>query len=371
MSPATLEAGIAVGLRDVPRVPRLGRAPRHRHQLRRLPRPHRAAALGDGRRRVRARGHRRRARAGCRPSCARRWPRARPGSRPARRRRTGRRRTAGAVPARRHARARGLITPLRRARPGRRRAAARASGSSTRRLRAAADASAGRSRGPRCSRSRAIRGTRTWPSCTTRQRCDAAATSGRRSRPSARVPDEHGRAVHVQHGAQFRGAHGHAVDERLAAYRDPEWRASGPGRAGTSAGSSEPTGRSSRSSEREHPELSAAGRRLAADAASTRSTPCSTSRAENLETALPQRARQRRPRTRSAMAAPAGRLLIGLSDSGAHVSQLCDALHARPTCSATGYASSEVLPLEQAVHKLTGEPAACSAFEDRGCSARA
>ena len=39
-----------VGLRDVPRVPRLRRAPRHRPQLRRLRRPHRAAALRDGRR---------------------------------------------------------------------------------------------------------------------------------------------------------------------------------------------------------------------------------------------------------------------------------------------------------------------------------
>ena len=61
-----------VGLRDVPRVPRVGRAARHRDELLRVHRPHRAPPVRDGRRGVRAHRHRRRDRARCRPSCARR-----------------------------------------------------------------------------------------------------------------------------------------------------------------------------------------------------------------------------------------------------------------------------------------------------------
>jgi N-acyl-D-amino-acid deacylase len=57
--------------------------------------------------------------------------------------------------------------------------------------------------------------------------------------------------------------------------------------------------------------------------------------------------------------------LLGLADSGAHVSQLCDA------CFATDLLGNwvrerEVMPLEQAVHKLTGEPASVFSLTDRG-----
>jgi N-acyl-D-aspartate/D-glutamate deacylase len=49
--------------------------------------------------------------------------------------------------------------------------------------------------------------------------------------------------------------------------------------------------------------------------------------------------------------------LIGLADSGAHVSQLCDAC--LPTDLLGNWVRErEVIPLERAVHKLTGEPAA-------------
>jgi N-acyl-D-aspartate/D-glutamate deacylase len=57
--------------------------------------------------------------------------------------------------------------------------------------------------------------------------------------------------------------------------------------------------------------------------------------------------------------------LIGLADSGAHLSQLCDA------CFATDLLGNwvrerEVLSLEGAVHKLTGEPAAVFGLTGRG-----
>lgn len=62
---------------------------------------------------------------------------------------------------------------------------------------------------------------------------------------------------------------------------------------------------------------------------------------------------------------PRDHVLLGLADSGAHVSQLCDA------CFATDLLGNwvrerGVMPLERAVHKLTGEPAAVYGLADRG-----
>jgi N-acyl-D-aspartate/D-glutamate deacylase len=62
---------------------------------------------------------------------------------------------------------------------------------------------------------------------------------------------------------------------------------------------------------------------------------------------------------------PRDGVLLGLADSGAHVSQLCDA------CFATDLLGSwvrdrEVMPLERAIHKLTGEPAGVYGLADRG-----
>ena len=62
---------------------------------------------------------------------------------------------------------------------------------------------------------------------------------------------------------------------------------------------------------------------------------------------------------------PRDNVLLGLADSGAHVSQLCDA------CFATDLLGNwvrerEVMPLERAIHKLTGEPAAVYGLDNRG-----
>lgn len=62
---------------------------------------------------------------------------------------------------------------------------------------------------------------------------------------------------------------------------------------------------------------------------------------------------------------PRDGLLLGLADSGAHVSQLCDA------CFATDLLGNwvrerQVMPLERAVHKLTAEPAGVFGLHDRG-----
>ncbi|HTT87487.1 MAG TPA: amidohydrolase family protein, partial [Acidimicrobiales bacterium] len=62
---------------------------------------------------------------------------------------------------------------------------------------------------------------------------------------------------------------------------------------------------------------------------------------------------------------PRDNVLLGLADSGAHISQLCDACFATDLLG-TWVRDREVMPLERAVHKLTGEPAAVYGLAGRG-----
>jgi N-acyl-D-aspartate/D-glutamate deacylase len=62
---------------------------------------------------------------------------------------------------------------------------------------------------------------------------------------------------------------------------------------------------------------------------------------------------------------PRDHVLLGLADSGAHVSQLCDACFATDLLG-QWVRDKEVMPLERAIHKLTAEPAGVYGLADRG-----
>ncbi len=62
---------------------------------------------------------------------------------------------------------------------------------------------------------------------------------------------------------------------------------------------------------------------------------------------------------------PRDNVLLGLADSGAHVSQLCDACFATDLLG-PWVRERGVMPLERAIHKLSGEPARVYGLTDRG-----
>jgi N-acyl-D-aspartate/D-glutamate deacylase len=155
-------------------------------------------------------------------------------------------------------------------------------------------------------------------------------------------------------------------DARIAAYRDPEWRARAA--ADLEESPMKPRWETFEVSETAvFPELQ--GRRVT-DLAHERGVHpldvmCELALAEGLET-----------RFRAYIAnddAEAVRQLLtfdhvalGLSDAGAHVDQLCDAPLATDLLG-TWVRERGAMPLEQAVHKLTGEPAGIFGFARRGC----
>jgi N-acyl-D-aspartate/D-glutamate deacylase len=149
-----------------------------------------------------------------------------------------------------------------------------------------------------------------------------------------------------------------SLDARLAAYRDPAWRAQALEDLETKTMIRPNWAALEVAESPKHPEL--IDRRVVELAAERGATPLDfmldLSMEENLET------RFRSVLANNDLDAIAWLLqqdgcLLGLADSGAHVSQLCDAC--LPTDLLGNWVRErEVITLEHAVHKLTGEPAA-------------
>ena len=155
--------------------------------------------------------------------------------------------------------------------------------------------------------------------------------------------------------------------ERVAAYRDPAWRASawedvsgGLGRFGVNWATI------SVAESRTHPEL--ADMPVAAVAEQRGCTPLDVMLDVSLDDDLESRfwsVLANDDPDAIAWLLPRDNVLLGLADSGAHVSQLCDA------CFSTDLLGNwvrerAVMPLERAIHKLTGEPAGVYGLSDRG-----
>jgi N-acyl-D-aspartate/D-glutamate deacylase len=157
--------------------------------------------------------------------------------------------------------------------------------------------------------------------------------------------------------------------ERSAAYRDPAWRARAWDELeGRGAKRVLPMNFDSLlvAESDAHPELM--GRKVVDVASERRCTPfdlmLDLSLEENLETRFTSVLANNDPEA-IAWLLPQDTVLLGLADSGAHVSQLCDACFATDLLG-NWVRDKEVMPLEHAIHKLTGEPAGVFGLRDRG-----
>jgi N-acyl-D-aspartate/D-glutamate deacylase len=165
----------------------------------------------------------------------------------------------------------------------------------------------------------------------------------------------------------FAALMGQSHAQRTAAYRDPSWRARAWEDVSGSGGAIPVNwGNISVAYSASHPELS--DRPLVGLAAERGGTPLDVmldiSLEDDLETRFWSVLANNDPEG-IAWLLPRDNVLLGLADSGAHVSQLCDA------CFATDLLGNwvrgrGVMSLERAVHKLTGEPAAVYGLADRG-----
>jgi N-acyl-D-amino-acid deacylase len=165
----------------------------------------------------------------------------------------------------------------------------------------------------------------------------------------------------------FAALMGKTKDERKAAYRDPSWRESAwvdvSGRGG---GFPVNWANISVAESGSHPDL--ADRGVVALAEERRCTPLDVMLDISLDDDLGARfwsVLANDDPDAIAWLLPRDNVLLGLADSGAHVSQLCDA------CFSTDLLGNwvrerGVMPLERAIHKLTGEPAAVYGLADRG-----
>ncbi|MCH2172942.1 amidohydrolase family protein [Myxococcota bacterium] len=154
-------------------------------------------------------------------------------------------------------------------------------------------------------------------------------------------------------------------ENRLAAYRDPEWRRTAMEQAGKQA-------LTARWENIEVAETTVHGEligRSVADLASERGASpidvlCDLSLDENLETRFRQIVANDDDEG-VAYLLQREDCVLGLSDGGAHVGQLCDAPN--PTTFLGKWVRDhELMPLERAVYKLAKEPAMLFGFKDRG-----
>jgi N-acyl-D-amino-acid deacylase len=158
-----------------------------------------------------------------------------------------------------------------------------------------------------------------------------------------------------------------SYDERVAAYRDPAWRAKAweqlSGRQGALPTNFEAL---SVAESDAHPEL--IGKRVVDLAAEQGVTALDVmlelSLEEKLETRFSSVLANNDPEAIAELL-PQNNVLLGLADSGAHVSQLCDACFATDLLG-NWVRDKEVMPLERAIYKLSGEPAAVFGLHDRG-----
>jgi N-acyl-D-aspartate/D-glutamate deacylase len=159
-----------------------------------------------------------------------------------------------------------------------------------------------------------------------------------------------------------------SFEERTAAYRDPAWRAKAWEDVGLGGGGGLPFNWTSVSIAESPSSPDLVGRPILDIAAERGVTPLDVmldlSLEDDLKTRFTSVVANNDPEA-IAWLLPRDNVLLGLADSGAHVSQLCDACFATDLLG-TWVREREVMPIERAVHKLTGEPAGVYGLSDRG-----
>ncbi|MGP0029559.1 MAG: N-acyl-D-amino-acid deacylase family protein, partial [Acidimicrobiales bacterium] len=157
----------------------------------------------------------------------------------------------------------------------------------------------------------------------------------------------------------FAALMGKSKDERVRAYRDPAWRETAwADVSGGAGGFGLNWANISVAESASHPEM--ADRLVATLAEERDCTPLDVMLDVSLEDDLQTRfwsVLANDDPDAIAFLLPRDNVLLGLADSGAHVSQLCDACFATDLLG-TWVRERQVMSLERAVHKLTGEPAA-------------
>ncbi len=167
--------------------------------------------------------------------------------------------------------------------------------------------------------------------------------------------------------ASFQELMDRPLEDRMAAYRDPAWRARAweemSGRQGALPVNFDAL---MVAESAKHPEL--VNRKVVDIAAERNCTPLDAmldmSLEEQLETRFWSVLANNDPDAIAELL-PEDTVLLGLADSGAHVSQLCDACFATDLLG-NWVRDKGVMPLEHAIHKLTGEPARVFGLHDRG-----